>query len=52
MKRGLILTVGVILLIAGFSTSGLWPWQLPAVFFGAVLFGGFLATYALSNWKK
>lgn len=47
MKKGLILGAGIILMIAGFSTAGLWPWQLPAVIFGSLL-----TTYALSNWKK
>lgn len=30
-----LLLVGVPLLIAGFVTDGLWPWQLPAVLLGS-----------------
>lgn len=47
MKKGLVFTIGAILLIAGFVTSGLWPWQLPAVFFG-----GLIVAYSFSIKKK
>jgi len=46
MKKGLILAAGIILLVAGFTTSGLWPWQLPAC-----LLGSLLVTYSFSVKK-
>jgi len=46
-KFGLLLTIGIILLIAGFSTDGLWPWQLPAC-----AIGGFLVTYSFNFYEK
>lgn len=30
--------IGAILALAGICSSGLWPWQLPASFFGGLIF--------------
>lgn len=46
-KQNILLIVAIVLVIVGFATPGLWPWQLPSVIFGSLL-----GTYALSNWKK
>ena len=33
-----MIVVGIVLVIAGLSTPGLFPWQLPACFFGGFIF--------------
>lgn len=47
MKYKIIMIVGIILTVAGFAKSGLWPWQLPAV-----MAGMFMAMYGFEHWKK
>ncbi len=44
MNRTLTIVVAVILLIAGFATDGLWPWQLPAC-----MLGGLMLTVAINK---
>ena len=38
-----LLIVGVVLIILGFATSGLWSWQLPACFVGGYIVGSELS---------
>jgi hypothetical protein len=42
-----MIVLGIVLVIAGLSTSGLWPWQLPTCFFG-----GFIFSKGLTGLKK
>jgi uncharacterized membrane protein len=47
MKNKIIVIIGIILVVAGFAKSGLWPWQLPAV-----MVGTFMTLYGFEYWKK
>ena len=38
-KALLLVTIGLIIALAGICTPGLWPWQLPASVIGGSLFG-------------
>ncbi len=46
-----LLIVGVLLIILGFATSGLWPWQLPACFVGGYIVGSELSKNLFNKEK-
>jgi len=46
-KFYVVLLTGILLAIAGFSSDGLWPWQLPAC-----MVGGFLISFSFRFYEK
>jgi membrane-bound ClpP family serine protease len=47
----LLLILGFVLIFFGFSTPGLWPWQLPACFVGGYIVGAVLSRKMFDKYK-
>jgi hypothetical protein len=52
IKNIVLVSLGIVLIVIGFMTPGLWPYQLPFCFIGGFMIGRFIPLSIISFKKE